>query len=510
MDEEKRISDLMKKIDKVGGSLKKQLVSELIGRLRKALKDQSVSSGLKSEYRDKLVELIRERGLAKLDSGEPAEYHIVYDTLGHGLEPVYFWTLDFMRDDDPSGLGLEVDKIAEEFEASVGGAYFGEMGTRASVMQDRAMAILERVNNVLRIVLNLIYDLKEFEIRLKAYDDLKSENKDVREAAEMNLKAVWMDQVDIKRGRASINMLSQDLQFVTLRDAFMHVKSESGISKMDLNDRVKRILKHKINEYLHWKEYSEKELRKRYEVERTYLRAQVASLRLYSKWAKPYLIAAQKLGMKGFKTKAGLPSPDMVTTFSNMQMQLTLLGKEKISPASVYKQYAKMKFKHDYYSCLEVEFKFRTVPRSIRTEQGSHYLHSGTIDVFFRAFVFTKEDLDDLEKYEAIRDLDLVENLTDVSLKELQDDLDRFLEPPREEEKKKKKVEWPFGNMFKGLKENVSEPFKEVFKGLKGSVVPEREGYALKKIKEAAEENAVGICLTAYDVFKKSHGMTTW
>ncbi len=517
MEEDNQVSSLKKRIkDKsLSASVREQLQGALISLLREKLKDKTLTHTQKQEYREELINLIKERGLVKLPTGEPPQFHIIYDTFGQGLEPVYFWTLDFMRNDPPNGLNLEVNKIEEEFEASVGGGYYGEMGARASVMQDRAMNILGKVNDIVRIIINLIYDLKEFEIRLKNYDELSSTDKDVKQAAKFALKAVWMDQVDIKKGRGSINMLTQDLQFVTLRDAFMFCEDRSlkgpGGKEIDLNDRVKRILKLKIDEYLRWKEYSEKELRKRYEVEKAYLKSQVASLRLYTKWARPYLIAAQKLGMKEFKTKAGLPTPDIVTAFSNMQMQLTLIGKKKIDPRSVHTRYARMRFKHEIYSCLEIEFRFRTIPRSLRAEGGSHYLHSGTIDIFFRPYAFTEQDIEDLERLEAVRDLDLVEDLTELSLAELQEDLDTYLrEPEKKEEKEKKKFKWPFGNMFSGFRENISAPMKEVFKGLKIAVVPEKEGYTLKEIRKYAGEKALDTCLITYDVFKKSHGMTTW
>ena len=44
----------------------------------------------------------------------------------------------------------------------------------------------------------------------------------------------------------------------------------------------------------------------------------IIDLRIYIKWIKPYLKAAQKLGMKEFNT------PDIVASFNNMQIQLSL------------------------------------------------------------------------------------------------------------------------------------------------------------------------------------------
>ena len=92
--------------------------------LRKELKNEDIPFKEKQEKREKLIKLIKEKGISKFDSGKPVEYHIIYDTFSSTLEPVYFWTLDFMRADFPSGIGFEVDKVGEDFEASAGGGFF--------------------------------------------------------------------------------------------------------------------------------------------------------------------------------------------------------------------------------------------------------------------------------------------------------------------------------------------------------------------------------------------------
>ena len=64
----------------------------------------------------KEVKGIRDSSVVRLKNNQPMNYHIIYDTFSQTLEPVYFWTLDFLRADSPSGLNLEVEKIEEEFE----------------------------------------------------------------------------------------------------------------------------------------------------------------------------------------------------------------------------------------------------------------------------------------------------------------------------------------------------------------------------------------------------------
>ena len=77
-----------------------------------------------------------------------------------------------------------------------------------------------------------------------------------------------------------------------------HKHEDEKYVRCSICKRVKRILLPRIQEFNIWIEQSEKELRKRYEIERTYLKSQVNSLKLYSRWAKPYLKAAQQLEMQ--------------------------------------------------------------------------------------------------------------------------------------------------------------------------------------------------------------------
>src|SRR3989344_1505753 len=268
---------------------------------------------------DKIKE-IKEKNVSKVN------YALVYDSLSEGLEPIYFWLLDFMQESYPSGIGMEeVTKSKDEYEAAVGSGFFSDLGVKATRMQEQAMKMMATINTVIRSIINLIYDLREFDIRLETYTDLKAQDEGKRDAAEISLRVIWMDQVDIKRGRGSINMLARELQFVTLRDAFLYAKDEKDVENLDLNDRVKRILKSRLNEYLKWKGYSEKELRKRYNIEKSYLKSQINSLKHYTAWVKPYLIAAKKLGMTNF----GAENPNIVNLFNNVEIHLTLLGKKK-------------------------------------------------------------------------------------------------------------------------------------------------------------------------------------
>ncbi|MBU1245985.1 MAG: hypothetical protein ABIJ20_01030 [Nanoarchaeota archaeon] len=497
------ISDLKKKVPKKG---------DKVGFWKKQLEDIK-NNNIKTEIRQELLDALKEKGLVKLSLGEPAEYHITYDAFGHGLEPVYFWTLDFLRNQKPSGLGLTVNKIDEKFQASASSAYFGEMQGRATAMQNQAMAVLERVNNIVKTLINLIYDLKEFDVRLEAYNDLQSKESEKKKAGRMALKAIWMDNVDIKTGIGSINNLTRgELQFVTLRDAFFFANSLKQVKNLDLNERVKSILTRKIEEYSGWEKHSEIELRKRYEIEKAYLKAQVESLRLHTQWAKPYLRAAQQLGMNEFTTTEGLSSPDMISAFNTMQMQLTLFGKKEINPSSIHPSYKKVEFAKKLYACLEIDFHFRTVPQLAgRQGSSSQYIHTGTIDIWFRAYVFSEDELEEVERFESYKNMDLVESLTGVSLAELQEDLDRYLKPTKTEEEKEK-IDYssalPFFSALKGFGK-IGGAMKLGAKGF-NPMSNNAGNFRTSKVKKEAEKAALNYCLTTYSVFKKAHRMLTW
>ena len=495
------IDDIKKEIDRAKD--KKAFLKQKL--------DEQEDYSLKGQIRKLYIEELRKSSLVKLDNSETAEFRLIYDAIGEGLEPMYFWVLDFLRSDEPSGLGLEVTKIGEAFESTASSGFFGEMGNRRAVMEDRAMKMLQMVNTVVRSIINLIYDLKEFKQRIEFYDDAKIQNdQQKKEAGELAIKGIWLDQGDIQKGRASINVLTQQLQFYTLRDAFFAAKNLEDANNLDLNERVKRILIRKLEEYSKWHVLSEQEIKKRYSIELQYLKTQVDSLKLYTKWARPYLKAAQQLRMKEFN------SPDLVHAFDNMVMELSLFGKREIKPASVYEDYNKVKFGKKYYACVEVDFKFRAIPQALRTQQGNQYVHTGTTEMTFKSYTFSDDELKELEAQELYEDMDIVEKLTSVSLEALEKDLDEFINPKKEEIAELKKKNQPkitsgvpvFG-AFKGIYEmlkNLNTGIMEFFR----ISSPEKHTYEISQIRKKAEETALKNTFVVYDVYKKTHGMLSW
>ncbi len=429
-----------------------------------------------------------------------AEYKLTYDSLGEGLEPIYFWILDFLRDRDPSGLGLEVFKGQEEFEASVASGYFSELGTKGTQMQAKAMEYLGAINQVIKSILNLIYDLKEFETRVEQYNKLHSTSVLDRKGASNALKGTWMDQVDVKKGKGSINLLAQDLGFVTIRDAFFYVDDVGGIERLDLNERVKNILHRKMSEYKSWLEMSEKEIKKRYNIEKAYLKSQYATLKLYAGWLKPYLMAAQKLKMKEFNT------PTIVNAFSNMELRLSILGQKEIKPTDLHQSYKNIKLDKKYYAVVEVVMDFRGLPSAMTVQGARQYVHGGRADLQFKAYAVDEVEMNVLRSKELYEDLDLINDYVDSSLKELQSELDKYINPQPEAEKKHVKKKWE--NPLKGTIDGLKEITKPLTDPLQDAWKKQAPGEMVKKdVMKHGSDRASRLCFLVYNMYKRAHGM---
>lgn len=467
-------------------------IAKIIAVISQKYLDSSVKSQVNKLLReDKFWEAVDK---AKFREGEQPgqQIKLMYDSSTETLEPFYFWILDKTGD-----FYKKVDKLVDNFASSPGSGHFSELMGKTTVMQKEAMNIMATVNTIIKSIMNLIYDLKEFEIRLSQYKLLKSKKKEEVEAGILGLKQIWLDNVDIKRGAGSINGMTRgDLMFVTLRDAFMAVKTVKDVEELDLNDRVKRVLKPRVAEFLEWKDRSEKELSKRYEIEKTYLKSQLSALKLYSRWAKPYLKAATQL------EQAGISEAGLVNAFNTIVFQLTLLGTnpfdfhEAVLKRTLPSGFENYKLKRDYFGCVLLEFNFRGIPQKV----GQHYTFGGKSEVTMRALALNQEEIDLLKKKLEESDLNfamkLVTGMTEDSLKEMQEDIDHFLK-----EEKEKKEKSPFSGLFSRKEEKKEK--EEKVKKIK------QDSYIEKLVREVAENSARESTFKIFDVYKKAHGMAS-
>ncbi len=440
-----------------------------------------------------------------------ASHKLVYDSGSEGLEPIYFFILDLMNE-----LGFSTEKLIDNFTSSPGSGHFGELGVRRTTMQQQGAKLLGDINMVLRSVLNLVYDLKDFKIRLKTYEDLKSKNNSISDGARLSLKQIWMDKVDMMKGNSSIKAMTLgQAGFATLIDAFLASKDEKAVDALDINDTVKRILKPRIQEFNIWAEQSGKELRKRNEIEINYLKSQVNSLKLYSRWAKPYLKAAEKLEQKEVGRSA-----DLVKTFNTILLELTLLGKSEINikeaalEEDLPEEFTKDRFlnslKRKYYVCVLVDFYFRGIPQKI--SQRGDYGFGGRTEVTFRAYALNADEIEKLNQEIGESDLGdvfkLIEGSTTESLEQLQDEINSFLEEKEEKEKKSKEVN-PFLALI-GKYEKTEKPKEKSEEKKKQIIIKKDTWIEANVIRPFVANQALEKAFKLFDIYKKAHGMPSY
>ncbi|MFA7707560.1 MAG: hypothetical protein WCX73_01295 [Candidatus Pacearchaeota archaeon] len=471
-----------------------------------------------NEYKRLIKTKGLDEGIKKAKPKPSEEFNLVYNSSSETLEPIYFWILDLMN----KVFGGNVKKIVDNFASSPGSGHFSELQGKVSQMQQEASRVLGTVNNILKGVINLIYDLKEFKIRLSYYDSAKSNDSAEAEAGLLALKQMWMDKVDIQRGQGSINALSSgNLNFITLRDSFLIAKSVKEIDDMDLNERVKRILKPRVQEFFEWKKRSEQELRKRFEIEKIYLKSQTNALKLNARWAKPYLKAAQQLS----QNEKLASQPELVNVFNTIFLQLILMAtsvvsvSQEVTDKNLPYNFKNLKGLRKYSGVVFIDFKFRGIPG----KAGQHYVFGGRADVTFKAYALNEQEIKLFESKLGESDLEdslkLVQGMTDESLKTLKLDLKELLEDTNKKEDSEEDTN-PFSALFSFLK-SQKKPTEEPKEDLLGekedkelSLIKrngiKKDNYPEEYLRNIAEANAINNCFFLFDVYKKAHGMASF
>jgi hypothetical protein len=451
------------------------------------------------------------------------KYQYEEDSFVTSLEPKYFWIIDFMKKQQ-----FKLEKTMETMGASVVSMFFGEMSARKQHLERRGMEIIGTVNVVVKSIINLLYDLREFDRRLKIYDELIVDDKSKQEAADAALKRVWMDEVDIRKGGASINSMSaqKGLEFITLRDAFMIAKGTKDVDKMDINDRIKRILTGRLVEYEKWRDESDKELHQRRRIELAYLKSQVETLRLYSMWARPYLEAAQRLSFEDVSVK----DPDLIQAFDQNVIKITVRGTKFFhlkdlfkrtglprgqSPPATWSEERQEEWKlarlgPKVIGIEEVEFTFRSKPALVSQAQtGGAFRQLGKLIIEFRGYAMRLDEYEKLEKQEEWEAMKFIEGMTTESLSTMREEIDTYLSELDKEEKKeeKKKTEPIIDKFMKGIGFGKAGGSIE---GLLGGFTSLNQRALEDRAKTVLRDEMVDKIFTLYDIFKKAHGFLSF
>ncbi len=435
-----------------------------------------------------------------------SSYKLVYDAQTNQVEPVYYWLLDFVNEN----FSTDVVKLTDNFMATPGSGGFDEYGRKLGTVQEKASTYLGAINQVTKSILQLIYDLKEFELRLTHYEDAKSKEVNKKEAGMLALKQVWLDNVDAKRQTGSIHQMSYQVGYTTLRELFMISNSVEEVKKNEFaNDQVKRVLIPRIQEFLDWTIHSEKELTKRFEIEKSYLRTQVETLKLYTSWVRPYLRSAEQLRQKGFEK-----NPAMVNAFSTSMFELTFMAKKK---TGLSKPFEDKKLFRDYYSILLISMTYRGHYSQRVSQRGDMaYGFGGRVDITFDSYALNSEELKLFEKLRDLQDraigLSFVQEESEKSLEQLQQDIDHFLKEGKEEKKEQKRKGDdinPFTALFGIFSSGMFSSSKKEKKEIKAIKDIKSDDYVEKYARKAAEEFAKKLLYVTYDVYKKAHMMAS-
>jgi len=267
-----------------------------------------------------------------------------------------------------------------------------------------------------------------------------------------------------------------------------------------------------------WKETSEKEIKRRFEIEKSYLKSEVESLKLYTKWAKPYLKASEELRMKGFEK-----DPSLVSAFSTTRFELVLLGKGK-SANPDDKKFRGYKLKRAYFPIFVVSLNYRGALAQKVTQKGDYaFGYGGRVEISFDSYALNSEEIELIRKKMDESDIEdglkLVERNTGVALDQLKDDIEKYcgkdekqqLKEKKEKEQKEKRQDDtnPFVALFKLFTFDFSsDTKKEKIKiDKKEDIKP--DNFVEKDVRSNCENTAKKLLYTIYDVYKKAHAMAS-
>ena len=514
-----------------------------LAKIAKQVRDEKEQQKQRKEFIDSLTKDLKAAGssIIYILKGEPVTtLDVVYDSFGETMEPMYYWLLDSMKD-----MGYDVEKPADFFAASEASGYYGEMGIRRTNLEKRAMELLGTANAVIKSVLNLMWDLKSFDIRLQHYADLNSKDNDIKRSGMEALKGIWLNEVDKAKGNASIDVLSTSLNFINLREAFMAVpvyqmyvpsadrkkiegikeKAIKNVEAMDISDIVRRILRPRIKEFIEWLYLSEKELKNRRTVEKSYLKAQINALKVYTNWTRPYLIATQKLIPAEYRElmsehkELGLGPAAIPTPFHAMWFYLELWGAKKATITELRPPYYSkpLELKNDDLrpnSALEIRLAFRGSPAigttGVRGERG--YGFTGKTYIRFSSYVLNSNHAKLLREKRDSEVLQFIDIMTTETLETLSEEIKGYLEEkPETATEEKKKFEMPFPKFVKdafGSMKKFNDEAKKLYAKMP-KIGAGEDAWKVARLFLVAREKAKKDGGSIVVNFKKSHQMLT-
>lgn len=270
------------------------------------------ASGLHTRKYNKLEELRLATG-AELPEiglmGTESPYSLAIDIdSGYSFQTEYA-----IMNQELSAMGYtEKIKTSESVDPSALSNLMTMAFEKRKALEDRTMQLLGSINQVIKSVISITYELKELDRNLVFYDLLKSSEPEKKAAADLALKRIFVDNVDARKGPASLASLSRGYQqgqggagFIDLIAIFYSLKSLRDAEALQRNEQYKNIIKNRYIEYEEWKKINGDDLRNRREMLLQYLRSQFASYKMYADWAAQSLTILKRINLKGVKNAEG-------------------------------------------------------------------------------------------------------------------------------------------------------------------------------------------------------------
>jgi hypothetical protein len=470
--------------------------------------------------------------LAKLPS-PVVTYDMTYELYQGSIERFYFWIRDQLKFD----MGYHVYKLEDDFMASITSSFWGSIEQRRSTQQEKVSQYLGLIGNMIKSLFQILRSLRIMEERWQYYEDSRKGEK----SAEIALKGLWVDLVEGGgKNPSSVYALAAQVGFVTLPDLFFDLtpKTVHDVDKVvngvDINDKVKEVLKRKLKQFMLWKDATEKEIKTSKTFHLNYLRQHFNTIRLYMSWIKPYLKNIKRLEQKGHRKADILDIADNVVNDVELfatKDQILVMGGSGLTVKHDNIPSYQYKFK-TYFPVIRMVFEYRTVPEmAYHQEYQRGAVHMGHTNMSYQGYVMSRYQIDAYIKSKEIEDIDL---LTDInaSMIALKDDLIKYLNEADEldaefkltgKRTEKAKSQSMFESLF-GNVGNVFQPFAAMFefRTLLGKkklddktstaeeITARKDSIMDKKEKKWAAKLVGGDTFGLYDVFKKAHQMVRW
>ena len=437
-------------------------------------------------------------------------------------------------------MSMEVTKIIDAYASSEGSSFFGMMQQRLSIQQGNVSGYLKGISEMVKGLFQIVREIRILNDRLQYYlDTFKQNEKTV--SSEIVLRGLWVDQVEGgTKNPGSVYGLSSQVGFTILPDIFFRLKCKDSsdvdraVDELQLNEKIKEILRRKLRQYYEWKERSFSELDTRRKFMLKYLRQHYETIRLYISWIKPYLRYVNRMQQsEKLENKS-----DMIKSFEGAYLEIEFLGKRKTGK---------------YNIVVIINLQNRTRPETIIHQPHDYSqkgpLHVGRTNIRIRSYVWTDDQVKNYVKFRQEEDIALLSSIDDSiqeALNSLGDELQIYLGLEGEKFGEGKKVE----ELAKGLinnnicstmdealvkaedmlskskikprQSNAFDPFLGVFYGLrdmvgafgfKGISMPKKSGgdtLTEDKEKKSSKDTAQKSAFVLSKNYKKSNKMLTW